>query len=107
MRTATIAVALCALLLVACSSDSSEELAALQEPVSTMQTELAQPSPTPPTTATPAATSRIAFASDRDGNGEIYLMNADGSNQTRLTNNLGQDYGLSWLPVEMGSLSTT
>ena len=29
---------------------------------------------------------RIAFISDRDGNYEIYVMNADGSAQTRLTN---------------------
>ncbi len=28
----------------------------------------------------------IAFVSTRDGNGEIYVMNADGSNQRRLTN---------------------
>jgi Tol biopolymer transport system component len=27
----------------------------------------------------------IAFVSDRDGNPEIYVMNADGSNQRRLT----------------------
>ena len=31
---------------------------------------------------------RIAFVSDRDGNSEIYVMDADGNNQTRLTNNL-------------------
>ena len=30
---------------------------------------------------------KIAFESHRDGNEEIYLMNADGSKQTRLTNN--------------------
>ena len=30
---------------------------------------------------------RIAFVSTRDGNEEIYVMNADGSNQRRLTNN--------------------
>jgi Tol biopolymer transport system component len=31
---------------------------------------------------------KIAFSSDRDGNTEIYVMNAqDGSNQTRLTDN--------------------
>src|SRR5262249_24096622 len=30
--------------------------------------------------------SKIAFASERGGNREIYLMNADGSNQTQLTN---------------------
>ena len=29
---------------------------------------------------------RIAFASDRDGNSEIYIMNADGPEQTRITN---------------------
>lgn len=34
---------------------------------------------------------KIAFVSDRDGNAEIYVMNADGSNQTRLTNNGSND----------------
>ena len=40
-------------------------------------------SPTP----TPAPAARSPFVSNRDGNNEIYVMNADGSNQTRLTNN--------------------
>ena len=30
---------------------------------------------------------KIVFGSDRDGNFEVYVMNADGSNQIRLTNN--------------------
>ena len=34
---------------------------------------------------------RVAFQSDRDGNIEIYVMNADGSGQTRLTNNSASD----------------
>jgi len=34
---------------------------------------------------------KIAFASLRDGNYEIYSMNPDGSNQTRLTNNTATD----------------
>ena len=34
---------------------------------------------------------RIAFVSERDGNAEIYVMNADGSGQTRLTNNPAND----------------
>jgi hypothetical protein len=29
----------------------------------------------------------IAFTSDRDGNGEIYVMNPDGPNKTRFTTN--------------------
>ena len=29
---------------------------------------------------------KIAFVSERDGNPELYVMNADGSNQTRITN---------------------
>jgi Tol biopolymer transport system component len=32
---------------------------------------------------------KILFVSERDGNKEIYVMNADGSNQTNLTNNPG------------------
>ena len=31
------------------------------------------------------ADTKIAFTSDRDGNDEIYVMNADGSNPTQLT----------------------
>lgn len=38
-----------------------------------------------------AAQGKIAFASFRDGNSEIYVMNPDGSGQTRLTNTLGLD----------------
>ena len=34
---------------------------------------------------------KIAFTSYRDGNYEIYVMNADGSKQTRLTNNSAVD----------------
>ena len=36
---------------------------------------------------TAAAKGRITFASSRDGNFEIYIMNADGSGQINLTNN--------------------
>jgi hypothetical protein len=35
--------------------------------------------------------SKIAFVYDRDGNGKIYIINIDGSGQTRLTNNPAED----------------
>jgi Tol biopolymer transport system component len=41
---------------------------------------------------------KIVFASTRDGNNEIYVMNADGSNQTRLTTNAAEDILPAWSP---------
>jgi len=41
---------------------------------------------------------RLAFASARDGNYEIYVMNVDGTDQTRLTNNPDYDMSPSWSP---------
>jgi Tol biopolymer transport system component len=41
---------------------------------------------------------RIAFASDRDGNWEIYLMNADGGQQQRITINEATDQDPDWRP---------
>ena len=48
--------------------------------------------------AFPGTNGKIAFQSDRDGNFEIYVMNADGSGQTRLTNNSVVDYLPAWSP---------
>jgi Tol biopolymer transport system component len=45
-----------------------------------------------------AAGSKIAFSSDRDGNSEIYVMNADGSSQQNLTNHPASDSGAAWSP---------
>ena len=42
--------------------------------------------------------SKIAFTSERDGNREIYIMNPDGSEQTRLTYNEIDDITPSWSP---------
>ena len=41
---------------------------------------------------------RIAFQSYRDGNHEIYVMNADGTGVTRLTNHSASDHGPAWSP---------
>lgn len=41
---------------------------------------------------------QIAFYSYRDGNGEIYVMNTDGSGQTRLTDNPAEDSSPAWSP---------
>ena len=41
---------------------------------------------------------KIAFTSNRDGNYEIYVMDPDGTNQARLTDNSHDDYSPSWSP---------
>lgn len=41
---------------------------------------------------------KIVFTSLRDGNWEIYKMDADGGNQTRLTHNHVNDYAPVWSP---------
>ena len=41
---------------------------------------------------------QIAFMSNRAGNYEIYVMNANGSGQTRLTNNKHWDWQPAWSP---------
>lgn len=50
--------------------------------------------PPPPLDGSPSWSAdgkRIVFYSERDGNSEIYAMDADGSNQRRLTNNPASD----------------
>jgi Tol biopolymer transport system component len=51
-----------------------------------------------PGSAGAATPGKIAFVSSRDGNDEIYVMNADGSGQTRLTNNSVDDADPAWSP---------
>ena len=52
----------------------------------------------PEPTKVPLGPDTIAFTSNRDGNNEVYIMDADGSNQTRLTDDLAYDGGPSWSP---------
>ena len=41
---------------------------------------------------------KVAYHSDRDGNAEIYSIHADGTNETRLTENDADDRFPSWSP---------
>ena len=51
-------------------------------------------------TAGSVTVQKIAFHSDRDGDLEIYVMNSDGSGQTRLTNNpASNDAEPDWVEI--------
>jgi Tol biopolymer transport system component len=41
---------------------------------------------------------KLAFSSTREGNTDVYVMNADGSAQTRLTTDAADDYAPVWSP---------
>ncbi|MBF8284871.1 MAG: LysM protein, partial [Anaerolineales bacterium] len=60
------------------------------------------PDTVPPATTSPASiggsNGLIAFQSERDGNFEIYVMNADGSDQGNLTRNPAADIAPAWSP---------
>jgi len=49
----------------------------------------------------PPKNGKIAFTSDRDGNREVYVMDADGGNPTNLTNNPADDATPCWSPDGM------
>lgn len=48
---------------------------------------------------------RIAFCSDHSGGSELYLMNPDGTKETRITNNIGYISAFDWLPTGDGFLA--
>lgn len=54
------------------------------------------PSPTPE--PVPSAASRIAHVFSLDGNVDIYVMDADDSNQRNLSNNPAADFNPAWSP---------
>ena len=71
-----------------CQGASVAPSATLEQQLPATLTLPPPPSPTPTPEAESVITpgGQIAFYSDRDGNLEIYIMNADGSQVTRLTN---------------------
>lgn len=66
-------------------------------PTDTPQPPTPTDTPVPPTAAL-SVVGRIAFVSERDENAEVYVMNADGTDQTRLTNNSAHDSHPRWSP---------
>src|SRR5262245_61127864 len=53
---------------------------------------------TQPNPPNPPGQEKIAYVSTRDGNTDIYTMNTDGSNVTRLTTDPAGDIYPSWSP---------
>ena len=51
--------------------------------------------------------SPLAFTTDRDGNEEIYLMDADGANPRPLTDHPGSDLIAAWSPDGHGVVFTS
>ena len=54
------------------------------------------PDASPAIAAFPGANGKIAFNTNRDGNLEVYVMNPDGTNPMRLTNNPAVDFWPVW-----------
>ena len=52
----------------------------------------------PPLVSARLRDSKIAFASERDGNSEIHIMNADGSGQIGLTHGAADNFQPAWSP---------
>ncbi len=52
----------------------------------------------PTSTLLPPTAGRVAFSTDRDGNREVYVMNADGGGLRNLTRHPAQDGDASWSP---------
>jgi TolB protein len=61
-------------------------------------TPIPAPLPTHEPVAELTGKGRILFDSNRDGNSDIYVMNADGTNLLNLTNHLAKDEMATWSP---------
>jgi uncharacterized repeat protein (TIGR01451 family) len=94
------------------TSSTSEDSRASWQPLGVPPLVIPTPTPTPASTPTPQPTpaptpaptpissvnGRIAYSSVMGGNQDIYLMDADGTNQTRLTTDPSSDIQPAWSP---------
>ncbi len=84
------------------TEDTAPPSAAPAEPSATAI--LTTPTHMPISTSTPAISlaedvgGLIAYTSDQDGDFEIWVMNADGSNQRKMTDNTAMDISPAWSP---------
>lgn len=79
------------------SAPTSEELPPSPEPAPTDEP-TAAPEPTTPPPSGPVPSGQLAFSTGRDGNQQIYVMNADGSGARNVSNSAGNDYAPAWSP---------
>ncbi len=85
-------VCLLGLLLPACGNRVSEEIGAASSPFKPADT-------LPSALSMTNGNAEIAFVSDRDGTGALYVMNADGSGQTKISRNPKVNYyNPAWSP---------
>lgn len=94
----------------ACSINlgASAGLSASETPIPTLTATEAPLLSTPTSTPIPAPSGHIAFISDRDGLKKLYVMNADGTDQRRLTDLASEDDMPRWSPggLQIAFIST-
>jgi Tol biopolymer transport system component len=84
----------------ACQHEKSDSVSAQPEESTPAESVSAQPEPTPVELDPWVSTlpGKLLFQSDRDGDWEIYVMNADGTNLLQLTHNTCADEYPVWSP---------
>ncbi len=100
MRYAFLLIPSAAFVIVACSG-GADETQPTPTPSLAVVLRSPTPEPTPTATVTPEpAVQRIAYSSarGREGEDEVYVINADGSGRIRLTDNPAVDSDPAWSP---------
>src|SRR5262245_45351695 len=88
--------------LTSCSAGLTDQVSPSPTPASVLDGSSSAAPTAVATKASPTPNlSRLAFTTNRDGNKEIYVMHADGSNLVNLTNHPDDDYSPAWSPDGM------